>query len=139
MTIISPPASEPPTGTVTTFYNGDCPICRTEVNHYRRIDRDQALGLGWCDISQHPVAADRLGLNGETMKRRLHAVDEQGQLHSGIDAFILLWSRLPRFRWLSRMVALPLVRSAVGCTYENILAAALYAMTRRRERRRKSV
>lgn len=96
----------PPRG-IVTFYNGACPVCRTEIGHYRGIDARHGLDLGWCDISREPDVAAALGVDGEALKRRLHAVDEDGGLHVGLDAFILLWSRLPRFRWLSRLVAFP--------------------------------
>ena len=124
----------PPRG-IVTFYNGACPVCRTEVGHYRGIDARHGLDLGWCDISREPDVAAALGVDGEALKRRLHAVDEDGGLHVGLDAFILLWSRLPRFRWLSRLVAFPPpVHAVAGWFYEHILAALLYAMNRRRER-----
>ena len=128
-------SSAPPRG-VVTFYNGACPVCRSEIDHYRGIDRRHDLGLGWCDISREPESGRRLGIDGESLKRRLHALDEDGELHVGLDAFILLWSRLPRFRWLSRLAAFPPVHAVAGWFYEHVLAATLYAVNRRRERRR---
>jgi predicted DCC family thiol-disulfide oxidoreductase YuxK len=74
-------------------------------------------------------------IDGEALKRRLHALDEAGRLHVGLDAFILSWSRLPRFRWLSRLAVLPPVHAVAGWFYENVLASVLSTVNRLRERR----
>ena len=36
---------------LTAFHNGACPICRMEIEHYKRLSRAHGLGaiLAWCD------------------------------------------------------------------------------------------
>jgi predicted DCC family thiol-disulfide oxidoreductase YuxK len=76
-----------------------------------------------------------LGLTPEDAARRLHVVRD-GELLAGLPAFVALWEEMPRFRWLARVVSLPLVRPVASAVYERVLAPALYALHRRRVARR---
>lgn len=86
------------------YYDGSCPLCRREVDHYRRLDRDQRVS--WVDISREPEALAPLGVDLNTAMRRLHATDEDGRLVSGVPAFLAIWRQLPGYRHLARAVAL---------------------------------
>lgn len=84
------------------YYDGSCPLCRREVAHYQRLDRDQRVR--WIDISRKPEALDALGIDLTTAMRRLHATDETGRLVSGVPAFVAIWRQLPGYRHLGRAV-----------------------------------
>ncbi|MCP1675513.1 putative DCC family thiol-disulfide oxidoreductase YuxK [Natronocella acetinitrilica] len=84
------------------FYDGGCPICRREIAHYRRLDRNDAID--WRDIVAEPEALDGTGVDWDTAMRRFHALDEQGRLRSGVDGFAMVWAQLPYWRWLARVV-----------------------------------
>jgi predicted DCC family thiol-disulfide oxidoreductase YuxK len=128
-------APQAPDGHLTTFYNGACPICRREMEHYRRLDAEEGDGaLGWCDVAQAPDALAAFGIGAEAAKRRLHVVDGDGRLHAGIDAFILLWEQMPRYRGLARLARLPVVHGIAAWGYEHVVAAAFYRWARRLER-----
>lgn len=113
------------------FYNGACPICRREIEHYDRLDQSGANSLSFVDISEPGSIAAELSLEQDDAKRRLHVLDEDGRLLSGIPAFAAIWDRLPRYRWLSALVRLPILRSLLPWLYEPI-AFALYQMDKRR-------
>ncbi|MGE5153916.1 MAG: thiol-disulfide oxidoreductase DCC family protein [Bdellovibrio bacteriovorus] len=84
------------------FYDGGCPLCRREIAHYRRLDRVGALE--WLDLHQ---SGDRLGLAGidlDTTMARLHVIDPQRGLVSGVPGFVAIWRRLPYYRHLARLV-----------------------------------
>jgi len=51
----------------------------------------------------------------------------------GYEAFIALWSAIPRYRWLAKLCSLPVIRSIVRVIYDRLAAPALYAMHRRRQ------
>ncbi len=115
------------------IYNASCPICSREVEGYRRYAEARALPLQFDDMNTADLAA--LGLTPEDAARRLHVVRD-GALLAGLPAFVALWGEMPRFRWLARLVSLPVVRPVAHATYERILAPLLYAMHRRRVARR---
>ena len=118
------------------IYNDTCPICAREVGHYRRaagksgapIRFDGLDGLDGAELAAY-------GLDRDRAARRFHVVRDV-QLLSGVDAFIALWSELPRWRWLARLVALPGVRDIAGFAYDHAAAPTLHALHRRREARR---
>ena len=84
------------------YYDGSCPLCRREVDHYRRLDRQQRVR--WVDISREPEALAPLGIGFVAAMRRLHATDEDGRLVSGAAAFLVIWRQLPGYRYLARAV-----------------------------------
>ena len=71
----------------------------------------------WQDITVDAAGLERLGVAYADGLRLLHSRDEVGQLHIGVDAFLLIWRQLPRWRVLAAIVALPMVRQLVGRAY----------------------
>jgi predicted DCC family thiol-disulfide oxidoreductase YuxK len=114
------------------IYNGSCPICSREVNGYARYAQSKALALTFTDLT----AADLniLGLTPDEAAKRLHVLRE-GTLVGGVDAFIILWGEMPRFRWLARLVALPVINPTAVLIYDRILAPLLFGMHKRRQAR----
>lgn len=98
------------------FYDGGCPKCRREMTHYQR--RAGAGDMDWVDINAHPQALAGTGIRWEAAIRRFHFLDESGRWHTGTEGFIALWRRLPGYRWLAVLAALPGIR---------VLSAAVYA------------
>lgn len=82
-----------------TFYDGGCPLCSREIAHYRRLDA--AGRIDWTDITGAETALAAAGLTREQAMRRLHVRTPDGQLLSGVAAFLAIWQRLPRWRWLA--------------------------------------
>jgi len=117
-------------GETTVIYNADCPVCAREIAHYRAYSDAQGLAIRYAGLEQ----ADRWGLTPDRAARRLHVIRD-GRLFAGVEAFIVLWQAMPRFRWLARLVALPGLRQAAGLLYDGVLAPVLYALHRRRVRR----
>jgi predicted DCC family thiol-disulfide oxidoreductase YuxK len=114
------------------YYNGACPVCRFEIEHYKNGPDGGAVR--WHDLGSDPEALAAYGIDGAGAKRRLHVLDEAGELHSGVDAFILLWQRMPRYRWLARIVASRPLRPLAAALYDNVLAPLLFHWNRWRGR-----
>ena len=136
-----PPATADPDKRrrLTTYYNGGCPVCRTEIRHYKRISRARALDLAWCDVARDRFIAKRMGLDREDVKRRLHAVDREGRLFVGVPAFAAIWRELPGYRWAGWLISRPVIGPLACLIYDRVLAPTLYALNRARERRRERV
>ena len=115
--------------TLTVIYNGACPVCRLEINHYRCQAGDD---LDWLDAAADATPLPAIGVEPAQAFRRLHVVDGQGRVRAGVDAFIALWLRLPRYRWLARALSTPPILTAASLLYERLIAPALYALHRRR-------
>lgn len=95
----------PPHQTMTelkTFFDGGCPLCSREIAHYRKLDR--AGRIRWVDITRETDLLEAAGLDLPGAMRRLHVQESDGRLLSGVEAFVAIWRRLPRWRWLARLV-----------------------------------
>jgi predicted DCC family thiol-disulfide oxidoreductase YuxK len=95
-------AAQPATSTI--FFDGSCPLCRAEIDYYRRADQQAALCF--IDISQADAATPE-GVTRERALARFHVQARDGRVLSGAAAFIEVWARLPGWRWAARLAALP--------------------------------
>ncbi len=115
---------------LTVYYNGACPICGAEVRHYRQLAARDGAALDWIDISRDGDALRPYGIDAAGAERRLYAVLDDGRLLAGVDAFQALWRRLPRYRWLARLVGIPGLRTIATIVYERVLAPLLVSLNR---------
>jgi predicted DCC family thiol-disulfide oxidoreductase YuxK len=114
------------------YYNGACPVCRFEIEHYK--DGPDGHAVQWHDLGSDPEALASFGIDRAGAKRRLHVRDEAGRMHSGVDAFILIWQRMPRYRSLARFVGRRGVRPVAALVYDKLLAPLLFHWNRWRGR-----
>ena len=73
--------------------------------------------FNWQDITK---SADRLNEEGITLVeglKLLHAKEDNGKIHVGVDAFILIWKQLKRWRILAVLISLPVVRQSANLVY----------------------
>jgi len=89
---------------MTVFYDGSCPLCSTEIAHYRRMDMHERLLFR--DVSHANVVLEP-ELDRSALMERFHVRRADGQLLSGAAAFVSLWSLLPRWRWVAYAAAAP--------------------------------
>ena len=106
------------------LYNAQCPVCAFEINHYQKYSKTRDLPIRFDDLNVQ-AARHAWGLSEDTAARRLY-VEDDGALFSGIPAFLVLWRRMPRYRWLARVVGLPGLQQAASVTYDWVLAPAIY-------------
>lgn len=118
------------TDTIRVLYNDTCPVCRFEIDAYRRQAEGGAIAMGFDPVQ---CAAD-WGLHPEQAAQRLHVM-QNGQLLSGMAAFRAIWARLPRWRWAASVTGWPLVRPVLDVVYDRIAAPALYRAHLRRQRK----
>lgn len=114
---------------LTVIYNDTCPICSREVDAYKRSTTQDVGYVGWSEGKHHSY-----GLSDESAARAFHVVRGSERLE-GVDAFVALWQRIPRLRWLARVVQLPGVHTLAKAGYRWAAAPLLYAMHKRRVRK----
>jgi predicted DCC family thiol-disulfide oxidoreductase YuxK len=119
---------------LTVIYDGSCPVCRHEIDTYRRVAKASGVAMDWCDISRRDMPQAARGMSVDEAARRLHVLDS-GRLFAGVDAFEVIWSQLPALRPLARLLQWPVVRPVAHLVYEGVLAPALYRLNRNRRER----
>lgn len=110
-------------------YNGSCPVCSTEVAVYRKHAEAATLPITFSDLNATDL--ERVGLTPETAAKRFHVL-HQGEMLSGVPAFLVLWRAIPRYRWVARIVGLPGIRHLAVLAYDHLAAPMLYGMHKRR-------
>lgn len=99
--------------TPKVYFNNSCSICRMEINHYKKFNEK----LGWIDVTNNKEAQKETAKSSAELIRRLH-VEQDGKIYQGIDAFLIVWSRLPKYRWLYKLVKTPGIYHASYIAYE---------------------
>lgn len=84
---------------VKVYYNNSCNVCRLEINHYKKIAHEN---LEWIDITSNDEALKETSKSYEELLRRLHVIDN-GEVIGGAKAFIILWSKIPKYKFLSKI------------------------------------
>ena len=112
------------------LYNSECPICDREIEHYKKISSN--------DISYVPITTDTLnswGLNEKQAAKKLHA-RLNGQQLVGVDAFLEIWTRLPYYRLLAKLVKTQPITFFANIIYSLILAPSLYKLHQVRQKKK---
>jgi len=97
------------------FYDGGCALCRREIAHYQRIDRDRKLE--WIDISREPQRVRSHGLTVAAAMERLHVLDACGAWRTGVAGFMELWAHLPYYRYLASLLRVLHLQSVLERPY----------------------
>lgn len=90
---------------ITVFYDGKCNLCLREIDYYRSIA--PAERFIWQDINTPNDALKQLHISLIQGLKILHALDDAGVVHTGVDAFILMWRQLKYWNALVQIISLP--------------------------------
>ena len=99
--------------TCKVYFNNSCSICKFEIDHYKKI----AKNIDWVDISTNNKAKKETKMSAKNLLRRLH-VKKKDKIYQGVDAFIELWSEIPRLHFLAFLLKKPIIYQLSWCLYE---------------------
>ena len=111
-------SSSSPRFPLQVFYDGACPLCSREIDHYRRQDRRQWLEP--IDISTPGFDPQHYGIPLAAFMAELHAIDQAGTVYRGVAAFRAIWQAFPEtvvYRLMGQLVGLPLVEPLAAWVY----------------------
>ena len=115
------------------LYNAECPVCNFEISHYIKYADKEGLPIKFDDLNT--VAREAWGIDADAAARRLY-VAKNGELLSGMPAFIALWQDMPKYRWLARLADLPVLRQVFVFLYDYVAAPLIYRWHIIRQRKR---
>ncbi len=84
------------------FYDDKCPLCLTEINHYRKLEK--CYPIEWIGIYQDHETIAEFGFDQQQLLQRLHVVRGDGVVVTGASAFATIWSSVKRYRIIGNMV-----------------------------------
>ena len=84
---------------IKVYFNDSCNICRLEINHYKKIADST---LEWVDITNNEDALIKTSKTQAELLRRLHVI-EDGKVIGGAKAFIIIWSKIPKYKFLAKI------------------------------------
>ena len=103
------------------YFNNSCKICRSEINLYKKENIQE---IDWVDITDNKLATQEISKSSKELLRRLH-VKEGEKILEGAEAFLLLWKKIPKYKFLYNFFKLPIIFNIFSFIYE-IVAFFLY-------------
>ena len=103
------------------YFNNSCNICRSEINLYKKEKIEE---IDWIDITNNELAEKETNKDDKQLLRRLHVKDNDKVLE-GAEAFLYVWQRIPKYRFLYKFFKLPIIFTIFNYGYE-IVAYFLY-------------
>ena len=108
------------------YFNNSCNICRAEINLYKK---QNIKDIDWVDITNNKSAEIETQKNDKTLLRRLH-IKEGEKIIGGAEAFLLVWKKIPKYRFLYTFFKIPLIFTLFSLFYE-VIAFFLYLKNRK--------
>ena len=103
------------------YFNNSCKICRAEINLYKK---ENIKEIDWVDITNNLTAKKETLKNDKDLLRRLH-VKEGEKIIEGAEAFLFVWKKIPKYKFLYKFFKLPIIFTLFKYGYE-IIAFFLY-------------
>ena len=111
---------------VKFFFNNSCNICKLEIDHYKKNSDEN---LEWVDITNNEDAVKITSKSQKELLRRLHVIVD-GEVIGGAKAFIIIWSKIPKYKFLSKIFSIKPFFFVFHCLYE-IAAYFLFLKNRK--------
>ena len=103
------------------YFNNSCKICKAEIDLYKK---QKIQEIDWIDITDNSSAEKEISRTDKELLRRLHVKDGEKVLQ-GAEAFLVVWKKIPKYRFLYNFFKLPIIFSLFSIIYE-IVAFFLY-------------
>ena len=98
------------------YFNNSCKICRSEINLYKK---ENIKDIDWIDITNNSNAEKETLRNNKELLRRLH-VKENDKIIQGAEAFLYIWEKIPKYKFLYKFFKLPIIFTIFKYGYEMI-------------------
>ncbi len=122
--VVMPPAKESASN-IRVFYDGACPSCQRDRRQYDRLAGRGSDQVEWVDITGKDEELKAKGIDPKAALQELHVEDQDGVIHSELDAYALLMSRAPLLKPLAWLITLPLIRPLLSRLYHRMVTKRL--------------
>ena len=98
------------------YFNNSCKICKAEIDLYKK---EKIQEIDWIDITDNTSALKETSKNSKELLRRLHVKDGEKVLE-GAEAFLIVWKKIPKYKFLYNFFKLPIIFNLFSFGYEII-------------------
>ena len=102
---------------ITVYYDGACPKCVKDRQNYEKLAGKSGENVCWMDITGQEEQLREIGIDPHKALTELHVKDENQQILSEMDAYILLMSKVPLLKPLAWVIGMPLIRPLLARIY----------------------
>jgi predicted DCC family thiol-disulfide oxidoreductase YuxK len=111
------------------YFNNSCKICKAEIDLYKKEKIEE---IDWIDITNNTLAEKETAKSNKELLRRLHVVQNE-KVIEGAEAFLILWKKMPKYKFLYNFFKLPIIFTLFSIGYE-IVAFFLYLKNKKQLR-----
>ena len=108
------------------YFNNSCKICKAEIDLYKK---ENIKEINWVDITNNSLAESETSKTNKELLRRLHVKDGE-KVFKGAEAFLIVWKKIPKYKFLYNFFKLPIIFNLFSIVYE-IVAFFLYIKNRK--------
>ncbi len=98
------------------IFDNRCRLCSKEIGYYQSVSGSDAFL--WCDLHEESNLLERYNISREEALMALHAINEQGHIYKGVDAFLVIWRELPYWRVLASIINFPIIYPLAKVAYK---------------------
>ena len=102
---------------IIVYYDGACPKCVKDRQNYEKLAGKSGENVCWMDITGQEEQLRKIGIDPRKALTELHVKDENKQILSELDAYILLMSKVPLLKPLAWLIGMPLIRPLLARIY----------------------
>ena len=102
---------------ITVYYDGACPKCVKDRQNFEKLACKADENVCWMDITGQEEQLREIGIDPRKALTELHVKDENQQILSELDAYILLMSKVPLLKPLAWLIGMPLIRPLLARIY----------------------
>ena len=103
------------------YFNNSCKICKAEIDLYKK---EKIKEIDWIDVTNNNLAEKETSKSDKELLRRLHVIENE-KVIEGAEAFLILWKKMPKYKFLYSFFKLPIIYNLFSIIYE-IIAFFLY-------------
>lgn len=107
---------------IEVFFDGDCPLCRREINFCKRLDRKKRVRF--TDIAAKDFDSTRYSVDYDRLMQTIHGRLPSGEWVEGVEVFRRLYQALG-FGWLVALTRIPGIDRMLDWAYAGFAARRL--------------
>lgn len=120
-----------PDATLSIYFDGLCQLCSREIEHYRRQKGSEKFNF--VDITAADFNPFEEGLDPVKVHQVMHVKNSEGELKTGLEAFITIWDHLPKYQCAARWARKPALRKVLETGYSGFALVRPYLPRKKRD------